>query len=144
MNELQAAFGLLQLKHIDTALAQRKAVYERYRQAFEGLPGLSLLEVPAGLKWNFAYCPVLIDEQHFGCSRDALYERYREKGILVRRYFYPLISEFPMYRGLPSAALSGMPHALHVSRQVLCLPIYPQLGVDTQQTIIDIALACRA
>ncbi|MNI90205.1 dTDP-4-amino-4,6-dideoxy-D-glucose transaminase [compost metagenome] len=87
---------------------------------------------------------MLIDEQHFGCSRDALYERYREKGILVRRYFYPLISEFPMYRGLPSAALSGMPHALHVSRQVLCLPIYPQLGVDTQQTIIDIALACRA
>lgn len=143
MNEVQAAFGLLQLRHIDSALGQRRAVFERYRQGFEGVEGISLLEPPAGLEWNYAYCPVLVDEQRFGCSRDALYDRYREQGILVRRYFYPLISEFPMYRGLPSAALSGQPHALHVSRQVLCLPIYPQLPADTQQNIIDIALACH-
>ncbi|AYN09730.1 MULTISPECIES: DegT/DnrJ/EryC1/StrS family aminotransferase [Pseudomonas] len=144
MNEVQAAFGLLQLRHIDSALGQRRAVFERYRQGLEGVKGISLLEPPAGLEWNYAYCPVLIDEQQFGCSRDALYDRYREQCILVRRYFYPLISEFPMYRGLPSAALSAQPHAVHVSRQVLCLPIYPQLPIDTQQAIIDIALRCHA
>lgn len=144
MNEVQAAFGLLQLRHIDDALVRRRAVFERYRQALEGVPGVRLLEPPAGLEWNYAYCPILIDAERFGCSRDALYQRYRDQDILVRRYFYPLINEFPMYRGLPSADLSGLPHAWQVSRQVLCLPIHPQLSTEIQQQIIDLALACHA
>ncbi len=143
MNEVQAAFGLLQLRHIDSAKAHRRNVFERYRRAFEGVPGISLLEPPEGVDWNFAYCPVLIDQERFGCSRDALYQRYREQGILVRRYFYPLITEFPMYRGLSSSLTSGLPQALHVSRQVLCLPIHPQLSIETQQTIIKLALECH-
>jgi len=143
MNEVQAAFGLLQLRHIDGALARRQAVFFRYHQALSGVKGISLLEPPAGLDWNYAYCPILIDEQALGCSRDHLYELYREQGILVRRYFYPLITEFPMYRGLPSAVLGAQPHALRISRQVLCLPIYPHLDAALQQRIIDIALTAR-
>ena len=144
MNEVQAAFGLLQLRHIDKALAQRRRIFEQYQQAFEGVEGITLLEPSAGLEWNYAYCPVLIDAERFGCTRDALYDRYREQGILVRRYFYPLITEFPMYRGLPSAADAGLPHAMHVSRQVLCLPIHPDLSTETVETIVGIALACQA
>ncbi|WP_449434268.1 dTDP-4-amino-4,6-dideoxy-D-glucose aminotransferase VioA [Pseudomonas putida] len=144
MNEVQAAFGLLQLRHIDTALSKRREVFERYRAAFDGVEGINLLQQPKGLEWNYSYCPVLIDAERFGCDRDVLYQRYRERDILVRRYFYPLISEFPMYRDIPSAATSGLPYAHGISRHVLCLPIHPELSIQAQQEIIDIALACRA
>lgn len=139
MNEVQAAFGLLQLRHLDGALAHRRAVFERYLDAFEQVPGISMLQLPADLTWNYAYCPVLIDAERFGCDRDELYRRYRAKGILVRRYFYPLINEFPMYRAAP-AGRHGLPHAQQVSRQVLCLPIHPQLTETQQDEIIAIAL----
>ncbi|MEC4875651.1 dTDP-4-amino-4,6-dideoxy-D-glucose aminotransferase VioA [Pseudomonas sp. NC26] len=144
MNEVQAAFGMLQLRHIDEALAYRKLVYQRYRQAFEGVAGIRLLHVPDGVEWNYAYCPVLIDEAEFGCSRDALYQRYRDENILVRRYFYPLISEFPMYRGSAGAGGCNLPNALGISRQVLCLPVHPQLTREQQDQIIATALRSRA
>ncbi|WP_085614538.1 MULTISPECIES: DegT/DnrJ/EryC1/StrS aminotransferase family protein [unclassified Pseudomonas] len=143
MNEIQAAFGVLQLRHIDDALQRRRQVFERYRRALEDVDGISLLQQPEGLDWNYAYCPILIDEQRFGISRDALYQRYRDQDILVRRYFYPLICEFPMYRGLASSNLERLPNALRISSQVLCLPIYPDLDVPSQEQIIDILLQAR-
>ncbi|MGH8380247.1 DegT/DnrJ/EryC1/StrS family aminotransferase [Pseudomonas sp.] len=144
MNEIQAAFGVLQLRHIDNALERRRLVYERYRSALEGLDGISILQQPEGLDWNYAYCPILVDGERFGLSRDELYERYRAQDILVRRYFYPLICEFPMYRGLPSSDLGQLAHAHQVSRQVLCLPIYPDLEAQTQAKIIEVLLGARA
>ncbi|MBJ2348877.1 MULTISPECIES: DegT/DnrJ/EryC1/StrS family aminotransferase [Pseudomonas] len=143
MNELQAAFGVLQLRYIDEALSRRKKVFEYYRSALEGIPGISLLEQPQGLDWNYAYCPILVDGERFGVSRDEVYDRYRAENILVRRYFYPLICEFPMYRGLPSSDLSQLGNAYTLSRQVLCLPIYPDLDTQTQSKIIEVLLKAR-
>ncbi|MCE5982443.1 MULTISPECIES: DegT/DnrJ/EryC1/StrS family aminotransferase [unclassified Pseudomonas] len=144
MNELQAAFGVLQLRHIEDAIDRRRQVYQRYRSALEGVDGISLLQAPDDLQWNYAYCPILVDGERFGSSRDALYERYRAEDILVRRYFYPLICEFPMYRNLPSADTGKLGEALKISRQVLCLPIHPELDDQTQTRIIDVLLSARA
>ncbi|MEW9902814.1 DegT/DnrJ/EryC1/StrS family aminotransferase [Pseudomonas putida] len=144
MNEVQAAFGVLQLRHIDTALDKRRQIFDRYREALSDVDGISMLEQPEGLEWNYAYCPILIDGARLGISRDDLYERYRAQNILVRRYFYPLITEFPMYRGMPSSALEHVSVAHGVSRQVLCLPIYPELGAQEQSRIIEILLEARA
>ncbi|EJN35000.1 putative PLP-dependent enzyme possibly involved in cell wall biogenesis [Pseudomonas sp. GM84] len=140
MNELQAAFGLLQLRHIDLALTQRRRIFERYSDLLAGVRGISLMNPPANVEWNYAYCPIMVDGEQFGISRDDLYERFRAVDILVRRYFYPLICEFPMYRGLESANLERLRNAQRTSRQVLCLPIYPDLDIATQDRILSIIL----
>jgi dTDP-4-amino-4,6-dideoxygalactose transaminase len=102
MNEVQAAFGMLQLQHIDQALLNREVIYKRYVEKLAGIKGLRILDKPQNIEWNYAYTPIFIDE-NFACSRDELYESLKPHNIFTRRYFYPLISEFPMYRGLPSA-----------------------------------------
>ncbi len=134
MSEFNAALGLLQLQGIDAALAARAGVAARYRQAFADLPGISCL-LPAHEGHNNAYFPVRVGAE-YPLSRDALYERLRGQGIFARRYFYPLISSFPMYRGLPSAAPSRLPVAERAAREVLCLPIYPALAATDQDRII--------
>jgi len=139
MNEVSAAMGLLQLKHIDRALATRAAIYQRYRQAFQNVPSLHLQQVPASLEWNQAYCPLFVRPEH-PISRDALYERLKSHNIHARRYFYPLISSFPMYRGLPSAATHLLPNANMLAKQVICLPIYPSLRAEDQERLIDLIL----
>lgn len=139
MNEVQAAFGLLQLKHLAHALDERARVDRRYREALAGVPGLHLHEIPPNATRNFSYFPVLIDGE-FPIGRDALYEKLREAGIYSRRYFYPLISEFSSYRGLPSAKRENLPVATRIAEQVLCLPIYPALGADEQGRVIDVIL----
>ena len=96
-----------------------------------------MIESPPDATPNHAYFPVLIGPD-FPVSRDALYQRLRERNVLTRRYFYPLISDFPMYRGLPSAHGANLPVARRAADQVLCLPIYPSLGLDDQQRIIDV------
>lgn len=140
MSEFNAALGLLQLKHIDEAIARRAEVDARYRQGFAGLPGLRCLSTGQHRRVNHAYFAVLIGPE-CACSRDQLYERLVEQGIRARRYFYPLISSFPMYRGLPSSAPALLPHAARAAEQVLCLPIYPDLSVADQQRVIDVLRA---
>lgn len=140
MNEIQAAFGLLQLEHIDRILGERSKIDERYRLAFQNVRGLRLLDVPANCTRNYSYFPVRIGAD-FPVSRDALYDALRAHKIAARRYFYPLINEFPTYRGLPSATPDNLPVATKVSREVLCLPIFPGLDVRTQDQIIDIVLS---
>ncbi|WP_447651406.1 DegT/DnrJ/EryC1/StrS family aminotransferase [Pseudomonas abietaniphila] len=143
MNEIQAAFGMLQLRHIESALQMRKRIFDRYKSALTGIDGISLLQQPEDVEWNYAYCPILIDGTRFGVSRDEMYNRFRARDILVRRYFYPLITEFPMYRGLPSSDAAKLTHAHSISSQVLCLPIFPDLALEQQDTIIDILLSAR-
>lgn len=140
MNEVQAAFGLLQLTHIDHILAERARINERYRLAFQNVKGLRMLDVPPDCSRNYSYVPLRI-EREFPVSRDVLYDEMRAQKIAARRYFYPLISEFPTYRGLPSASQANLPVATAISRQVLCLPIFPGLDMRTQDKIIDIVLA---
>lgn len=140
MDEMRAAFGLLNLKHIDDALARRSLVAETYRKAFSGIPGLRFLTPAAGVESNNSYFPVFVDEKAFGMTRDALYDRLRGRGILCRRYFYPLVSEFSPYSSLPSAAPANLPVATSLSRQVLCLPIHQDLPDDDVASVISAVL----
>ncbi len=137
MSEFNAALGLLQLQHVGRAIERRAAVEQRYREQLAGVPGLSLLAPPTGVTRNHSYFPIMVGPG-FPLSRDALYQRLRDAGIMVRRYFYPLISEFSMYRGLPSARPDLLPVAHEAARQVLCLPIYPALTETDQDRVIDL------
>lgn len=139
MNEVCAAFGLLQLKHIDRALERRAEIDARYRRNLAAIPGLQPLVRPAHVRSNHAYFPVMVGED-FPLQRDVLYQRMRDENILVRRYFYPLISEFPMYRGLASAAPDNLPVAHAAARRVLCLPIHPELSDGEVDRICELAL----
>ncbi len=134
MSEINAAFGMLQLRHIDDALARRKLIDQAYRQGLEGVQGIRLMQRRTDLTANYSYLPIFIDSD-YPLSRDQVYDLMRDHDILARRYFYPLISEFPMYRGLPSAAGELLPVAEKTSRQVLCLPIYPDLAQEVVTTI---------
>jgi len=135
MNEMQAALGLLQLQHIDEALARRAVIASRYREAIESIAGLSIVPDAGQELSNNAYFAILVGED-YPLSRDGLYDRLRENDIFPRRYFYPLISDFPMYRGLPSSRSGDLPEATKAAARVLCLPIYPNLSDAEQSRVI--------
>jgi dTDP-4-amino-4,6-dideoxy-D-glucose transaminase len=137
MSEFNAALGLLQLKGQTRALAQRKAIDARYRAGLETLRGIRCLQPGTEMHSNYAYFPILVQPE-YPLSRDALYRRFRDVNIFVRRYFFPLISDFPMYRGLPSAAHDNLPVARKLSQQVLCLPIYPELPLEQVDRIVEL------
>jgi dTDP-4-amino-4,6-dideoxygalactose transaminase len=126
MNELQAAFGLLQLKHVDKAIDRRREIDNLYREGLSSVSGIFCPLLPTDTIYNYAYFPILI-EKEYPLSRDELNDKLRQQGIFARRYFYPLISDFPMYRGLPSATRQNLPVAHKIAESVLCLPIYPAL-----------------
>jgi dTDP-4-amino-4,6-dideoxygalactose transaminase len=136
MSELNAAFGLLQLKNIDEALQKRKAIDTYYRQELAGVKGIHCLPDAGEQVANYSYFPILVQPE-YSLSRDELYQKLKDNGINTRRYFYPLISDFPMYRGLPSAAQANLPVATKVANEVICLPIYPTLNLDDQKLIIQ-------
>jgi dTDP-4-amino-4,6-dideoxygalactose transaminase len=137
MNELQAAFGLLQLKHVDKAIDRRREIDAQYREQLSAVAGISCPPLPADTVYNHAYFPILVGKE-YPLSRDELNDKLRQHGIFARRYFYPLISEFPMYRGLPSAAEGNLPIARKAAYQVLCLPIYPALDDESVTRIASI------
>ena len=140
MNEVQAAFGLLQLRYVDAAISARQHIDERYRKGLAGIAGVTVIKPHDDSTQNYSYFPILVDDA-YALSRDALYQLLKDQGILSRRYFYPLISEMPMYRGLPSASLDRLPVAKRISEQVLCLPIYPDLSSSDQDRIVAIIRA---
>jgi dTDP-4-amino-4,6-dideoxygalactose transaminase len=129
MSEFNAALGLVQLRRIDAAIVRRKAIDARYRKLLEGVPGIRCLDTPPGVEPNYSYFPILVDPD-YAVTRDGLYDRFRAEGIHARRYFYPLISQFPMYRGLSSADPCNLPVATAASARILCLPIYPDLAME--------------
>lgn len=137
MNELQAAFGLLQLRHVDEAIRRRGEVATRYREGLAGVPGLRMYDPIEGATCNHSYFPITISAP-FPLSRDALYQRLKDNGVLSRRYFYPLISNMPMYRGLPSSIPANLPIATKSADSVLCLPIYPALLTEDQERVINL------
>ena len=130
MDEIRAAYGLLNLKQVDNAIASRKAVAEAYRKAFNDVPGIRMLKDADGVRHNYAYFPIFIDEREYGMSRDALYAKLKEHDVLGRRYFYPLISTFSAYKGLESARPENLPVAHKLADQVLCLPMYAGLSAE--------------
>ena len=137
MSEFNAALGLLQLQRVGEAIRRRGEVGQLYREQLAGVPGIRLLAPAVNATPNHSYFPILVDDG-YALSRDALYQRLRDEGVMARRYFYPLISDFPMYRGLPSADATRLPVAAAAARQVLCLPIYPALGDEVVARICQI------
>lgn len=137
MSEINAAFGLLQLGYIEQAMQRRQRIDARYRAALDGIPGLHCVPAVTGIKANYSYFPVLV-ESDYPLRRDELYELFKTHGIFSRRYFYPLISEFPMYRGMPSARRDNLPVASAVAEKILCLPIYPDLADADVERIVAI------
>jgi dTDP-4-amino-4,6-dideoxygalactose transaminase len=138
MNEIQAAFGLLQLKYFDHCRKQRRRIALTYRKDLANMSGLCFLDDFPGINHNYSYFPVLIDEQKFGMSRDGLYDKLKENNIFSRRYFFPLISHFPTYKNLPSAAPKELPVSEMVAQRILCLPIYPDLSEDDISRVVSI------
>ncbi len=136
MSEFNAAFGLLQLKHVDKAIAARREIDTRYRQILGPVQGIECMGAPELAGWNCAYFPVLI-KPSYGLSRDEVYELLKARGIHARRYFYPLISTFPTYSDLPSSRPANLPVATEMASQIICLPIYPDLSLDDQMRICD-------
>lgn len=137
MSEVNAAFGLLQLQHLDKALDSRKEIDAEYRKLLTGIKGIHCLLDAGEIISNYAYFPILVGPD-YSLSRDALFHRMRECGVIARRYFYPLISDFPMYRGLPSARHDNLPEAVKAASQVICLPIFPALGLEDVHRIVEL------
>ncbi|MFM0034027.1 DegT/DnrJ/EryC1/StrS family aminotransferase [Paraburkholderia strydomiana] len=141
MSEINAAFGLLQLEHIDEALVRRREISVRYCELLSSVKGIHCLPACESPISNHAYFPILVGDD-YPISRDALYEKFRERNVIVRRYFYPLISEFPMYRGLPTAHRANLPVASDAAQRVLCLPIFPTMTNEQMDRVIDIVMSC--
>ncbi|QSX39648.1 dTDP-4-amino-4,6-dideoxy-D-glucose aminotransferase VioA [Shewanella cyperi] len=137
MSEINAAFGLVQLKHIDEAMLQRQAVDARYRAELADVKGIALYQHDVHANSNFSYFPILV-EADYPLSRDKLYDKLKANGILSRRYFYPLISNMPMYRRFPSANTAHLPQANALAEKVLCLPIFNELTIEEQNHIISL------
>jgi dTDP-4-amino-4,6-dideoxygalactose transaminase len=142
MSEFSAALGLLQLKYFDRAIARRKEIDAAYRTQLRDVPGIRCLPGSGDHLSNYAYFPILVGSD-FPASRDALYQELKEHDIHPRRYFYPLISDFPMYRGLPSAHRDNLPVANVVAGEVLCLPIYPALRDRDLDRIVGLITSRR-
>ena len=134
MSEFNAALGLLQLKYMDKVFESRKQIDTAYCERLQGIKGIRCLPDSGEKVRNYSYFPILVGRD-YPISRDDLYQRMKEMGIHPRRYFYPLISEFPMYRGLPSAHCDNLPNAFEAARQILCLPIFPDLAMEVVEEV---------
>ena len=140
MDELRSAYGLLNLKQVDQAISKRKHVAELYKAALKDVPGIRFLRDIEGVHHNYSYFPIFITEEEYGMSRDALYAKLKKNNILGRRYFYPLISNFPVYRGLESSDPKNLPVANKLADQVLCLPMFADLSDEDVTRILQVII----
>lgn len=140
MNEFQSALGLLSLEIVDEEIANRKKNAEIYFELLKDVKGIKVFDKFDGYKYNYGYFPVLIDEKEFGTSREKVYDELKENNIYARRYFYPLISNMPSYRSLPTATKENLPVANNIAEQVLCLPIYGALRSENIKELTKIIL----
>lgn len=138
MDEIRSAYGLLNLKQVDQAIAKRKHISELYKAALKDVPGIRFLHDSEGVHHNYSYFPIFISAEEYGMTRDAVYNKLKKNNILARRYFYPLISNFPVYRGLESANPTNLPIATKLADQVLCLPMYADLTDNDVSRILQV------
>lgn len=136
VDEMRAAYGLLNLKQVDAAIEARHKIADVYREALRGIDGLTFYEDMPGVKHNYSYFPMFIDAEKFGMTRDELYFKMKEANVLGRRYFYPLISEFSTYRGLESARRENLPNAHKMADTVICLPMHHELSEGDMERIL--------
>lgn len=140
VDEVRAAYGLLNLKQVDAAIEARRQVAIKYREALRDVKGITFMDDMPGVKHNYSYFPIFIDAELFGYTRDEVYFKMKEQNILGRRYFYPLISEFSTYRGLPSAAPENLPNAHRMANSVICLPMHDGLDNNDIERILESVL----
>ena len=140
VDEMRAAYGLLNLNHVDAAIEARKNTANVYREALRGIDGLTFYEDMPGVKHNYSYFPMFIDAEKYGMTRDELYFKMKEANILGRRYFYPLISEFSTYRGLESARKENLPNAHKMADTVICLPMHHELSEGDIERILKLSV----
>lgn len=138
MDEMRAAYGLLNLRQVDAAIEARHQVAVKYREALHPVEGITFMDDMPGVKHNYSYFPIFIDAEKYGMTRDELYFKMKEQNVLGRRYFYPLISEFSTYRGLESARKENLFHAHQMANAVICLPMHHELGVEDIERILKI------
>ena len=138
MDEIRAAYGLLNLRQVDAAIEARHKVAIRYREALKDVEGISFWNDLPGVRHNYSYFPIFVDGARYGMTRDELYFKMKERGVLGRRYFYPLISTFSTYRGLESAAPSNLPVATKMADEVICLPMHHALSEEDIERVIDL------
>jgi dTDP-4-amino-4,6-dideoxygalactose transaminase len=137
MDEVRSAYGLLNLKLVDTAIENRHQVAVKYRQALRNVPGVRFFDDMPNVRHNYSYFPIFINAEEYGMTRDQLYFKMREANVLGRRYFYPLISTFSTYRGLPSAAPENLPVATRLANEVICLPMHHELTDKDIERILN-------
>jgi dTDP-4-amino-4,6-dideoxygalactose transaminase len=138
MDEVRSAYGLLNLKQVDKAIENRRQIANQYRQALKNVEGIGFMEDIQDVRHNYSYFPVFVDAEKYGMTRDKLYFKMKEHGIMGRRYFYPLISTFPAYKGLDSAYPENLPMAAKIAGSVICLPMYAELGKSDVERIVKI------
>lgn len=137
MDEVRAAYGLLNLKQVDAAIEARRRVAVRYREALRDVDGISFFDDMPGVKHNYSYFPIFVDAERYGMTRDELYFKMKDRGVLGRRYFYPLISTFSTYRGLESAYPDNLPEATRMAESVICLPMYHSLTEEDVERVLE-------
>ncbi len=140
MDEVRAIYGLLNLQLVDAAIEARHKVATRYRETLRTVKGIRFFEDMPGVKHNYSYFPIFVNADEYGITRDELFFRLREHGIVGRRYFYPLISSFSTYRGLPSAATENLPNATRIANEVICLPIHHELTAEDVDRVLEIVV----
>lgn len=138
VDEVRAAYGLLNLKQVDQAIANRQKVAQKYRDALRNVPGIRFFDDMPGVRHNYSYFPIFIKAEEYGMSRDDLYFKMKEAKVLGRRYFYPLISTFSTYRGLSSAAPENLPVATKIANEVICLPMHHELSDGDLDRILSL------
>ena len=136
MDEIRAAYGLLNLQHVDDAIEKRHQVAVWYREALRGVKGIRFFDDMSGVKHNYSYFPIFVDAAEYGMTRDELYFKMREHGVWGRRYFYPLISSFNTYCASPSASPENLPEATRVANEVICLPMHHALSKEDVNMVI--------
>ncbi|MBR4146444.1 MAG: DegT/DnrJ/EryC1/StrS family aminotransferase [Bacteroidales bacterium] len=137
MDEVRSAYGLLNLKLVDDAIEMRHQVAIRYREALRDVKGIRFFDDMPGVKHNYSYFPIFVNAEEYGMTRDELYSKMKEQGILGRRYFYPLISTFSTYCGLPSAAPENLPVATRIANEVICLPMHHGLNEGDLNRVLE-------
>lgn len=137
MDEIRSAYGLLNLKQVDAAIAARQKVAVAYRKALRNVDGISFWDDMPGVRHNYSYFPIFVDAEKYGMTRDELYMKMKDQGVWSRRYFYPLISEFSTYRGLESSRPDNLPNAHRMADTVICLPMHHALSENDLNRIIN-------
>lgn len=137
MDEVRAAYGLINLKQVDAAIEARRQVALTYREALKDVAGITMMNDQPHVRHNYSYFPIFIDAEEYGMTRDELYFKMKEQNVLGRRYFYPLISTFSTYRGLESSRPDNLPNAHKMADQVICLPMHHALSQEDINRVID-------